>query len=46
MEEAARNKLWESYSKDKSVEVREKLIIEYAPLVKIIAGKVTEFLDL
>lgn len=44
MEEAARNKLWESYSKDKSVEVREKLIIEYAPLVKIIAGKLSMYL--
>lgn len=44
MEEAARNKLWESYSKDKDTEVREKLIIEYAPLVKIIAGKLSMYL--
>lgn len=44
MEEAARNKLWESYSKEKSAEVREKLIIEYAPLVKIIAGKLSMYL--
>lgn len=44
MEEAARNKLWESYSKDKNVDVREKLIIEYAPLVKIIAGKLSMYL--
>lgn len=44
MEEATRNKLWISYSKEKTVEVREKLIIEYAPLVKIIAGKLSMYL--
>ena len=30
-------RLWEEYSKNKTPELREKIIIEYASLVKILA---------
>lgn len=39
-----RLKLWELYSKDKTSELREKIIIEYASLVKIVAGKLGIYL--
>lgn len=32
--------LWENYKKTGSLEIREKLILKYAPLVKYVAGKV------
>lgn len=44
MNEADRNKLWEEYEKSKKSEVREKLIIEYAGLVKIVAGRLSMYL--
>lgn len=44
MDEAGRNKLWDSYAKSKSPEVREKLILEYAPLVKLVAGRLSMYL--
>ncbi|MBD5546540.1 MAG: FliA/WhiG family RNA polymerase sigma factor [Lachnospiraceae bacterium] len=44
MDEAGRNKLWESYAKTKSLEIREKLILEYAPLVKLVAGRLSMYL--
>lgn len=44
MDEAGRNKLWESYAKLKSPEIREKLILEYAPLVKLVAGRLSMYL--
>ena len=34
-----KEKLWGEYVKDRSPQLREKLIIEYAPLVKLVAGK-------
>ena len=37
-------KLWEDYSKYKSTESREKIIIEYAGLVKIVAGRLSMYL--
>lgn len=37
-------KLWELYSKNKTPELREKIIIEYANLVKIVAGKLGIYL--
>lgn len=37
-------KLWEDYSKFKTNEVREKIIIEYASLVKIVAGRLSMYL--
>ena len=37
-------KLWEEYGKNKTPELREKIIIEYASLVKIVAGKLGIYL--
>ncbi|MGB8452123.1 MAG: FliA/WhiG family RNA polymerase sigma factor [Anaerocolumna sp.] len=37
-------KLWEDYSKNKTTEGREKIIIEYAGLVKIVAGRLSMYL--
>ena len=39
-----KEKLWADYSKNKTPELREKLIIEYAPLVKLVAGKLSMYL--
>ena len=44
MDEAGRKRLWDAYKKNRSAEVREKLIIEYSPLVKIIAGRLSMYL--
>lgn len=33
------NKIWENYEKSKSPEIKEFIINKYAPLVKIVAGK-------
>lgn len=44
MDEAGRKKMWEEYGRGKSTEVREKLILEYAPLVKLVAGRLSMYL--
>ena len=44
MDENGRNRLWEEYSKTKLPETREKLILEYAPLVKLVAGRLSMYL--
>ena len=44
MTETEKNKLWEGYSRHRTAEVREKLIIEYAPLVKLVAGRLSMYL--
>ena len=44
MDENQKNRLWESYTKTKTAELREELIVEYAPLVKIIAGRLSMYL--
>lgn len=44
MDEASRAKLWKKYRETKSSESREQIIIEYAPLVKIVAGKLSMYL--
>ncbi len=44
MSEDERRKLWLEYSKRKSTDVREKIIIEYASLVKIVAGRLSMYL--
>ncbi len=36
--------LWDSYKKERTPAVREQLIIEYAPLVKVVAGKLSMYL--
>lgn len=44
MDELGRRRLWEDYSRLKSSEVREKIILEYVPLVKIVAGRLSMYL--
>lgn len=44
MDEAGRKKLLEEYAKSKSPENREKIILEYAPLVKVVAGRLSMYL--
>ena len=44
MTENERNNLWIEYSRTQSVEIRDKIILEYAPLVKIVAGKLSMYL--
>jgi len=44
MDEAKRNKLWDEYFKTKSQQIREEIIIEYAPLVKVVAGRLSMYL--
>lgn len=39
-----RDKLWSEYSATKAPELREKLIIEYSGLVKLVAGKLSMYL--
>lgn len=39
-----RQKLWEAYSTKKTPELHEKIIIEYAGLVKIVAGRLSMYL--
>lgn len=36
--------LWNEYSKTRSPQLRDKLIIEYSPLVKLVAGKMSMYL--
>lgn len=44
MDENARDRLWSDYTRTKSGDLREKLILEYAPLVKIVAGRLSMYL--
>ena len=44
MDETGRKKLLEEYAKMKSPETREHLIMEYAPLVKVVAGRLSMYL--
>lgn len=44
MDEAGRRKLLEEYASGKSPETREKIILEYAPLVKVVAGRLSMYL--
>lgn len=44
MDEEGKKRLWEEYAKDKCPVIREKIILEYAPLVKIIAGRLSVYL--
>lgn len=44
MDEAGKKRLWDEYSRTKSAETREKIIIEYAPLVKVVAGRLSMYL--
>lgn len=44
MREVERTKLWEEYQNNPSQDIREKIIIEYAPLVKVVAGRLSMYL--
>ncbi len=44
MDEAARKRLWVDYARTKSPDIREKIILEYAPLVKVVAGRLGMYL--
>ena len=44
MDERGKEKLWMSYSKNRTPELREQIIIEYAPLVKLVAGRLSMYL--
>lgn len=44
MKSVDREKIWEEYQKNPSPELREKIIIEYAPLVRIVAGRLSMYL--
>ena len=44
MDENARMRLWQDYARSKSADIREKLILEYAPLVKLVAGRLSMYL--
>ena len=44
MDEQSRKKLWDDYLKTGDTDLREKIIIEYAPLVKVVAGRLSMYL--
>lgn len=44
MDEASRKRLWEDYGRLNTPELREKIILEYAPLVKLVAGRLVMYL--
>ena len=44
MDEIGRKKLLEEYANCKSLEMRERIIVEYAPLVKVVAGRLSMYL--
>ncbi|SKB90592.1 RNA polymerase sigma factor for flagellar operon FliA [Lachnospiraceae bacterium] len=44
MDEEARKNLWDEYSRTGSPDSREKIIVEYAPLVKVVAGRLSMYL--
>ena len=44
MDEAGRDKLWKNYIATRSTESRDELIVEYAQLVKLVAGRLNMYL--
>lgn len=46
MDEAGRDKLWKNYISTRSAEYRDELIVEYAQLVKLVAGRLICILDI
>ena len=44
MKTVDKNRLWEEYAKSPTRELREQLIIEYAQLVKLVAGRLSMYL--
>ena len=44
MDELTKKKLWDDYRRLNSEAAREKLILEYIPLVKVVAGRLSMYL--
>ena len=44
MDEMSRDKLWREYSTNRNDQVRDQLILEYAQLVKLVAGRLNMYL--
>ncbi|MCR5476507.1 MAG: FliA/WhiG family RNA polymerase sigma factor [Lachnospiraceae bacterium] len=44
MDDAGKRKLLDEYAKNRTSELREKLILEFAPLVKVVAGRLSMYL--
>ena len=44
MKAVDKEKLWEEYQKKKTPQLREQIILEYAPLVKLVAGRLSMYL--
>lgn len=44
MDEKEKLNLWENYIKTRNPKIREQLIVEYAPLVKVVAGRMGMYL--
>ena len=44
MDDNGKERLWDQYAKCKSSELREKIIIEYAKIVKLVAGRLSMYL--
>ena len=44
MNATERERLWAEYFKKQTAELREQIIVEYAPLVKIVAGRLSMYL--
>ena len=44
MKKLTKEQMWTEYAKNRTPELREQLILEYAPLVKIVAGKLSMYL--
>ncbi len=44
MDDSMRQKLWSDYTANPTQERREKIILEYAPLVKVVAGRLAMYL--
>ena len=44
MNDTERKRLWDDYARLRTADLREKLILEYAPLVKVVAGRLSMYL--
>ena len=44
MDDVGKMKLWDAYAAKPSAELREKIILEYASLVKVVAGRLSMYL--
>lgn len=44
MKKVSKEQLWEMYQAKQTPEIREQIILEYAPLVKVVAGRLSMYL--